>query len=83
MKKITQEEFEKMEFKVRRKSEKTPFRKAIEELEVGEFLKIEKDEWVRKSPISSVMQILNHTLKRKFSARTLADDSGWVVKRVA
>jgi hypothetical protein len=66
MRKITQEDFEKMKFKVRRKPEKTPIRKAVEELGVGEFLKIEKDEWVRKSPVSQVMQILSHTLKRKF-----------------
>lgn len=53
---------------------------ALEKLSEGEALEINKKGWDRPHPSKFVHALFKD---RKFSVRTLADRSGWLVTRIA
>jgi hypothetical protein len=51
------------------------------QLQIGEGLHIEKQEWKAKYRPSALVNKAGKRLKRKFICRRMPDGSGWLVKR--
>lgn len=81
MKKITSEEFDKLNLHGRGSS--TPFYNQIMALKPGdEALIIEKKEWHVKYLPTSMVNRIAKKYNRKFKAGSLPDRSGWGIKRL-
>ena len=54
-------------------------------LKIGEYLLVEKEEWKLKNSISQGIRDNSPARKAraKFSVKTLINDKGWVIKRIA
>ncbi len=79
MKKLTKEEAAKLEFKL---GTSTVVRTVVMHLNVGEILLIKRREWTQKNGPGQMLTRITEKTNRKFSLKTLADDSGWIVERV-
>jgi hypothetical protein len=80
MRLITKEEKEKMPLRGRGGSSLV-FRNVIE-LEPGQILFIEPQDWQRKHPPTTVVHYIERKYKRKFSTLYHATGQGWVVERL-
>lgn len=80
MKKISEEEFQ--ELKMGYQGRKSVVRLTIEKMEAGEIYKIEPGDWHAKKNPSYLCRILETKRKRKYEVITLANKTGWVIKRV-
>lgn len=81
MKKLTQEQFDTLEFRVK------PSNLIVQELNkigVGEHLLVEQKDWMKRSSISSMIHNSRHNgkLVGYFKTRVLAN-GGWVITRTA
>jgi hypothetical protein len=78
---ISKEEFGKLPSKRGRTSE---IMKCIDQLEVGQALVINKEDWIAKSrPTNLILQnFRNSRSSKKFVTRTLLEDKGWAVLRI-
>ena len=80
MKKLTKEEAAKLSFKL---GTSTVVRTVVMHLDLEEILLIEKKDWTQKNGPGQMLTRITEKTNRKFSMKTLADDSGWVVERVS
>ena len=81
MKKLTDEEFQQLVMRSRGRGRQSEGYSAIFNLLVGESLLITKAEWKnRTSPLTSAMR-LQKRFGVLYDKYTLADGSGWVIKR--
>ena len=80
MKKITKEEF-KAAAKSKRRN---PLAMALDELAVGEGLKVEKSEYKYKAPIYVLVGAIfrKEYTDKKFKVSRTKDESGWVILRI-
>ncbi len=79
MKKITKEDAAKLATKI---GSSSAVRTAVIYLQVGEVLVIERSDWTQKKGPGQMVQRVTERTKQKYTVKTLADDSGWVVERV-
>jgi len=85
MKVIGKKEYESLNFKNRfgdKANRFAPFEVAIKSLALDEAVVIEKSEWPYRVTVSTAMYQKLNGSRKNYVTRTLADDSGWVVKRV-
>lgn len=85
MERISNDQFKVLDIKTKGRGIKNPQTESLYTLLNGintdEMVKISRSEWHLKStPSSTVSRIFNG--RKTFTAFTLTDDSGWVVKRV-
>lgn len=78
MEKINQSDLASL--KLLKTGKKTAVRVAIEELQVGEILKIEAKDWNQMKPPGYLCRSLEKTRKRKL--RDTRYDGGWVIERL-
>jgi RPA family protein len=81
MKKITTAEYELMKIRIGRNA--SLIYTQVFNLAINESGVIEKKEWSRKASPSRMIRRMEKIHKRKYIVGTLADDSGWAVKRIA
>lgn len=82
MKKITQKEFDGLKLVLRgNRSGKNPVINELNKLEIGGILRFDKKDWLPKTEPGILIGATFRTGK-KFTTRTLADKSGWVIKRL-
>ncbi len=85
---ITQSEYDKLKWKTRAGSIKTAERLWMQDLSVGKAAIIKKKEWTLKcDPKNMTYGVKNWAKKymredREFDVRTLADETGWAIKRI-
>ena len=88
MKKITSEEFSKLEFKTARGASNAILMR-LRTLEIGEALVFSKEEWKPKSSPSALIAQAFRSERRlkgnagKFTTKQLNDNSGWAALRIA
>ena len=83
-KKISPEEFDQLRIKGWGRS--SPVHNAVSGLRVGEAVVILKSQWKRRKAPSSLCRAIEKkwaSFKVKYKCVTLADDSGWAIKRIA
>jgi hypothetical protein len=83
-KKITSEEFDELPIKGWGRS--SPVYHAIIALRPNEAIIILKTQWRRNKPPSSICRAIEKkfaSMKIKYTCKTLADNSGWGIKRIA
>lgn len=88
--KLSKEEFAQISLKdyiTRRHGKANEFMEVLNTVEMGEAILISKSEWALKSePAQVYAKVLKDVVKnptgKKFSQRTLKDESGWVVVRI-
>ena len=79
MKKITKEEAEKLQTKL---GSSTVVRTEVTFMKVGEVLIIEKRDWTQKKGPGQMLQRVTEKTKQRYTLKTLADESGWLVERI-
>jgi len=82
--KLTSEEFDNLKIKGWGRS--SPVYGAILSLQVGEAIIVPRNQWRRNKPPSSVCRAIEKKFKDRklrFKCVTLADDSGWGIKRLS
>ncbi|MEP7170019.1 MAG: hypothetical protein ABI855_11665 [Bacteroidota bacterium] len=79
MKKITHDEFLKMQVKGRGRS--SPVFNMILNLQPAEYLLIEKADWKKRQPPLRIASYIAKKYARKFESYTSLDNGGWVIKR--
>lgn len=79
MKKLTKKELQ--DYKLFNRGFSNPVLEEVKKLSLKENLLVEKSDWNRKTPISS---IIGGTFRdgRKFSTKVLLDKSGWIITRI-
>lgn len=81
MQKITKDMFDIIPYsRAGTRVSKSPERKALDSLEIGEGLIIKKQEWTCKSVPSSLASSM---VGKKFTQKQLSDKSGWAILRIA
>lgn len=87
MRRLTQEQVQDIDFKHRRTAADSPAAHIYSEvnaLGVGEGLLVKRGEWpLRYTPANTTFPNRLRTGGRKYTVRTLADDTGFVVTRTA
>ena len=81
MRKITNEELMKIHVKGRGRA--SHVFDAISNLQPGEILKIEKEDWRKRQPPSRVSSYIAKRTGKKFQSWTVVDNGGWIVKRIS
>lgn len=80
IKKITSEEFDKLP--LHGQGHSSPVYNSILSLKPGEAIVIEKINWKRKDPPTTMVNKIERKYGMKFIRGALPDRSGWAVKRV-
>lgn len=80
MKKLSQEELH--NFNLKGKGRSSEVFNSILNLKVGEGLLIEPKDWHRKASPSTLVKYIQKTHQLQLSYAALADDKGWLVKRL-
>lgn len=81
MKKITEEELGALP--LRGKGRSSHFFNAVLNMKAGEIILIERSEWKRKNPPSTMIRRIEKNYPMKFSVNSLADGSGWAIRRMS
>jgi uncharacterized protein (DUF2249 family) len=80
MKKLTSEEYNQLP--IRGKGRSSHVFNSIVNLQVGEALLIEKNDWKRKASPSTLVRYIEKNHDMRFTCGSLAGGNGWAVRRV-
>ncbi len=80
MKKLTQDEYNQLP--IRGKGRSSHVFNSIVNLQIGEALLIEKNDWKRKASPSTLVRYIEKNHDMRFTCGSLAGGNGWAVRRI-